>query len=109
MFGRDEKVSSSRLTAVQYIILDDGSDTGKAVQNTRKLIDEDHVDAIVGSTVTPNSLAMLVEYAGVAKSAAGRPQATRDAIAIKRADRHANRRQGLERRGGSRDGDIVMG
>ena len=30
---------------VQYIILDDGSDTGKAVQNTRKLIDEDHVDA----------------------------------------------------------------
>ena len=30
-----------------------------AVQNTRKLIDEDHVDAIIGSTVTPNSLAML--------------------------------------------------
>jgi branched-chain amino acid transport system substrate-binding protein len=29
------------------------------VQNTRKLIDEDHVDAIVGSTVTPNSLAMI--------------------------------------------------
>ncbi|MBW8837020.1 MAG: ABC transporter substrate-binding protein, partial [Burkholderia sp.] len=44
---------------VQYIILDDASDTGKAVQNTRKLIDEDHVDAIIGSTVTPNSLAML--------------------------------------------------
>lgn len=44
---------------VQYIILDDGSDTGKAVQNTRKLIDEDHVDAIIGSTVTPNALAML--------------------------------------------------
>ena len=44
---------------VQYIILDDASDTSKAVQNTRKLIDEDHVDAIIGSTVTPNSLAML--------------------------------------------------
>ncbi len=29
------------------------------MQNTRKLIDEDHVDAIIGSTVTPNSLAML--------------------------------------------------
>ncbi len=28
-----------------------------AVQNTRKLIDEDHVDAIIGSTVTPNSAA----------------------------------------------------
>ena len=26
--------------------------------NTRKLIDEDHVDAMIGSTVTPNSLAM---------------------------------------------------
>ncbi|HEV3104390.1 MAG TPA: ABC transporter substrate-binding protein [Trinickia sp.] len=45
--------------SVQYIVLDDGTDTGRAVQNARKLIDEDHVDAIVGSTVTPNSLAML--------------------------------------------------
>jgi branched-chain amino acid transport system substrate-binding protein len=45
--------------SVQYIVLDDASDTSKAVQNTHKLIDEDHVDAIVGSTVTPNSLAML--------------------------------------------------
>jgi branched-chain amino acid transport system substrate-binding protein len=45
--------------SVQYIILDDGTDTGKAVQDVHKLIDEDHVDAIVGSTVTPNSLAMI--------------------------------------------------
>ena len=45
--------------SVQYIVLDDASDTSKAVQNTHKLIDEDHVDAIIGSTVTPNSLAML--------------------------------------------------
>jgi branched-chain amino acid transport system substrate-binding protein len=45
--------------SVQYIVLDDASDTSNAVQNTHKLIDEDHVDAIVGSTVTPNSLAML--------------------------------------------------
>ena len=44
---------------VDYIVLDDGTDTGKAVQDVRKLIDEDHVDAVVGSTVTPNSLAML--------------------------------------------------
>ena len=44
---------------VQYIVLDDASDTSKAVQNTHKLIDEDHVDAIIGSSVTPNSLAML--------------------------------------------------
>jgi branched-chain amino acid transport system substrate-binding protein len=45
--------------SVEWIVLDDGSDTSRAVQNTRKLIDEDHVDAIVGSTVTPNSLAMI--------------------------------------------------
>ncbi|CAG4908422.1 ABC transporter substrate-binding protein [Paraburkholderia saeva] len=45
--------------SVEYIVLDDASDTSRAVQNTRKLIDEDHVDAIIGSTVTPNSLAML--------------------------------------------------
>lgn len=44
---------------VEYIVLDDGTDATKAVQATRKLISEDHVDAIVGSTVTPNSLAML--------------------------------------------------
>lgn len=44
---------------VQYIVLDDASDTTQAVQNTRKLIDEQHVDVIVGSSITPNSLAML--------------------------------------------------
>ncbi len=43
---------------VNYIILDDGSDTTKAVTNTRKLISENKVDLIIGSTITPNSLAM---------------------------------------------------
>jgi branched-chain amino acid transport system substrate-binding protein len=44
---------------VQYIVLDDGSDTTNAVRNTRKLITEDRVDVVIGSTVTPNSLAMI--------------------------------------------------
>jgi branched-chain amino acid transport system substrate-binding protein len=44
---------------VEYIILDDASDTTTAVKNTRKLISEDKVDVIVGSTITPNSLAMI--------------------------------------------------
>jgi len=44
---------------VQYIVLDDASDTTTAVKNTRKLISEDKVDVVVGSTVTPNSLAMI--------------------------------------------------
>jgi branched-chain amino acid transport system substrate-binding protein len=44
---------------VQYIVLDDASDTTTAVKNARKLITEDRVDVLVGSTVTPNSLAMI--------------------------------------------------
>ncbi|MEO8537696.1 MAG: ABC transporter substrate-binding protein, partial [Betaproteobacteria bacterium] len=44
---------------IEYIVLDDASDTTTAVQNTRKLIAESKVDAIIGSTTTPNSLAML--------------------------------------------------
>ena len=44
---------------VNWIVLDDGSDTTKAVTNTKKLISEDKVDVIVGSTITPNSLAMV--------------------------------------------------
>ncbi len=44
---------------VNYIILDDASDTTNAVANTRKLITENKVDVIIGSTVTPNSLAMI--------------------------------------------------
>ncbi len=44
---------------INYIVLDDASDTTKAVTNTKKLISEDKVDAILGSTITPNSLAMI--------------------------------------------------
>ncbi|MQM32008.1 MAG: branched-chain amino acid ABC transporter substrate-binding protein [Candidatus Accumulibacter phosphatis] len=44
---------------INYILLDDASDTTTAVKNTRKLIAEDKVDVIIGSTITPNSLAMI--------------------------------------------------
>ncbi|MGF6443050.1 ABC transporter substrate-binding protein [Paraburkholderia youngii] len=44
---------------VEYIVLDDASDTTQAVQDTKKLISENHVDAIIGSSITPNSLAMI--------------------------------------------------
>ena len=44
---------------INYIVLDDASDTTKAVTNTKKLISEDKVDAIIGSTITPNALAMI--------------------------------------------------
>jgi branched-chain amino acid transport system substrate-binding protein len=44
---------------VNYIVLDDASDTTNAVSNARKLITESKVDVVLGSTTTPNSLAML--------------------------------------------------
>lgn len=44
---------------INYIVLDDASDTTSAVSNTRKLITENKVDVVIGSTVTPNSLAMI--------------------------------------------------
>ena len=44
---------------VDYIVLDDATDSTQAVKNARKLTSEDHVDALIGSTVVPNSLAMI--------------------------------------------------
>ncbi len=44
---------------INYIVLDDASDTTQAVKNIRKLVDEDKVDVVLGSTTTPNSLAMI--------------------------------------------------
>ncbi len=44
---------------INYIVLDDASDTTKAVANARRFIAEDKVDIILGSTTTPNSLAMI--------------------------------------------------
>ncbi|MDE2201483.1 MAG: ABC transporter substrate-binding protein [Burkholderiaceae bacterium] len=44
---------------VDVIVLDDASDTTRAVTNTRKLMSESNVDVIVGSSTTPNTLAMI--------------------------------------------------
>jgi len=63
--GIPEKNSFALLPAsiagqkINYIVLDDASDTTTAVKNARKLIGEHKVDVIVGSTTTPNSLAMI--------------------------------------------------
>jgi branched-chain amino acid transport system substrate-binding protein len=43
---------------VNLIILDDASDPGKGVSNTRRLITEDKVDLILGSCLTPVAAAM---------------------------------------------------
>ena len=43
---------------IQYTLLNDNSDTTTAVQNARKLTNELDVDVIIGSTTTPNCLAI---------------------------------------------------
>ncbi|MBE7940598.1 MULTISPECIES: ABC transporter substrate-binding protein [Ramlibacter] len=44
---------------IEWIVLDDASDPVAAVKNTRKFVSEDKVDVIAGSSITPNSLAMI--------------------------------------------------
>ena len=45
--------------SIEYIVLDDATDTTNAVQSTKKLIGEDKADAIIGTSTTPATLAML--------------------------------------------------
>ena len=44
---------------VTYVVLDDASDTTSAVKNIRKLVSEDKVDVVLGSTTSPNSLGII--------------------------------------------------
>ena len=44
---------------VDYIQLDDGGDTTRAVQNAKKLLQEHNIDALIGPSTTPNALAIL--------------------------------------------------
>lgn len=43
---------------VEYVVLDDASDATAATKAMRKLVTEDRVDAVIGSTLSPNSIAM---------------------------------------------------
>lgn len=51
---------------VKFTVLNDNTDTSTAAKNTMRLIKEDQVDLIIGSSVTPTSLA-VVEVAGAEK------------------------------------------
>lgn len=44
---------------IRYVILDDATDSTKAVQAFQKLVSEEKVDFIIGPSVTPTSLAVL--------------------------------------------------
>ncbi|MBX9590424.1 MAG: ABC transporter substrate-binding protein [Hyphomonadaceae bacterium] len=52
-------IAGQKLTV---ILLDDASDPGQATTNARRLVTEENVDVLVGSSITPNSMAV----AGVA-------------------------------------------
>jgi branched-chain amino acid transport system substrate-binding protein len=43
---------------INLILLDDASDPGQATTNARRLITEDKVDVIIGSSITPSSVAV---------------------------------------------------
>jgi branched-chain amino acid transport system substrate-binding protein len=45
--------------AVEYVSLEDGGDTTRAVQNIKKLLQENKIDALIGPSTTPNALAIL--------------------------------------------------
>ncbi|KAG0926095.1 hypothetical protein G6F31_018509 [Rhizopus arrhizus] len=51
---------------IEWIVLDDATDTTQAVKNSRKLASDDKVDVLIGTSVTPVSLAM-VDVAAEAK------------------------------------------
>jgi branched-chain amino acid transport system substrate-binding protein len=44
---------------VEYFQLDDGGDTTRAVQNAKKLLQENRIDALIGPSTTPNAFAIL--------------------------------------------------
>ena len=44
---------------VRWVVIDDTSDTTASVRAARKMADEEHVDAILGPSTTPNSVAIL--------------------------------------------------
>ena len=53
--------------AVNYIVLDDGSDPTQATKNARRFVESDKVDAIIGSSNVPGSIA-VAEVAAESKT-----------------------------------------
>jgi len=51
-----KKVGDQNIT---YISLDDGSDPTASVKAFKKLIDEEHVDAIIGPSGSPNAMGVI--------------------------------------------------
>jgi branched-chain amino acid transport system substrate-binding protein len=52
---------------VKWVVLDDAADSSNAVKNARKMISEDKIDVLIGSSTVPTSLG-LVEVANETKT-----------------------------------------
>ena len=52
---------------VKWVVLDDATDSSNAVKNARKMISEDKIDVLIGSSTVPTSLG-LVEVANETKT-----------------------------------------
>src|SRR5215472_7047883 len=46
-------------TAIEYIYLDDASDSAQTVTNAKKLLAEQKIDALIGPSGSPNAMAMI--------------------------------------------------
>jgi len=44
---------------VRYVFLDDASDPATAVQNVKRLISQDNIDALIGPSVTPTTIGVI--------------------------------------------------
>jgi branched-chain amino acid transport system substrate-binding protein len=54
--GLPKEIGGEKVT---YIALDDESDPTKSTQNARKLVTDEKVDALIGSSLTPTSMPLL--------------------------------------------------
>jgi branched-chain amino acid transport system substrate-binding protein len=95
---------------VNLIVLDDASDPGKGVSNTRRLITEDKVDVILGSCLTPVAAAMAPvaaeEQDAADRRLAGRRAARPGPVAVPPAAgqrRHGPRDGGAHEEAGRQD------
>jgi branched-chain amino acid transport system substrate-binding protein len=66
-------------TAIEYIYLDDASDSAQTVTNAKKLLAEQKIDALIGPSGSPNAMAMI-EFMAEARTPMLAPVGTTAAV-----------------------------
>ena len=59
-FSPDMRMPTKSVTMHQAIRLDDASDPSAATRNARKLVEEEKVDVLMGTSGVPGTIAMVV-------------------------------------------------